>query len=87
LKEDSLYAPISKTFEEQQEMAAKAGMDPAEFASLLAGRILRGHSNVLWVGENAFIIRVLNALEHYLPFRIWPSIFSKLFGLDKLKAQ
>jgi 1-acylglycerone phosphate reductase len=87
LKEGSLYAPISKTFEDSQEMAGKAGMDPAEFAKLLVGRILRGHSNVLWLGENAFTIRMLNALEYYLPFRIWPFIFSKLFGLDKLKVE
>ena len=86
LREDSLFAPISKEFEQRQEEAAMSGMDPAEFAKHFAQQILRGHSNVLWIGENAFMVRMLNALENYLPLRIFPLIFSKLYKLEKLKA-
>ena len=87
LREDSLFSPISEAFEQRQEEAAKSGMDPAKFAKILVQRILGGHSDVLWMGENAFTVRMLSALEHYLPFRIFPFMFSKLYGLEKLRVQ
>jgi 1-acylglycerone phosphate reductase len=87
LREDSIFSPINEDFEERQEYAATTGMDPTEFAKLLAQRILRGHSDILWVGESAFTIRMLSVLEHYLPFRILPFIFSRLYGLEKLKVE
>lgn len=86
LEPTSLFAPVSDALEKQQKQAANSGMDPREFARQLANRICRRPPHVLWAGENALFIRILVTLDHYLPFRMWPYMFSKMFGLERLKA-
>lgn len=87
LREDSIFSPISKAIEKRQESVTTGGMRVAEFAKRLAQQILGGHSDVLWVGESAFTIRMLHVLERYLSFRMLPYLLSKSYGLDKFKAQ
>jgi 1-acylglycerone phosphate reductase len=59
-------------------------MDPVEFAKHLVGRILSRHQDTIWVGEGAFMCRIIGGLEHYLPFKIWPFVFSQSYRMKKI---
>lgn len=84
LDESSLWYPVKDAYEAEQEKAATTGMDPAEFANDLTGRILGRHQDTIWVGEGAFMCRIVGGLEHYLPFKIWPFAFSQAYGMKKI---
>jgi 1-acylglycerone phosphate reductase len=86
LGEDSLWAPVSDVFEKRQEIAANTGAEPAVFAKELARKLLAGHKNVLWVGESAWMVRLVNQVEHWLPFQLWPFMWSREYQMDRIKA-
>lgn len=83
LDELSLWYPVNDNFEKEQEKAATTGMDPADFAKNLVDKTLR-RKDTIWVGEGAVMCRIISGLEHYLPFRLWPSAFSKGYGMKRI---
>lgn len=87
LDEHSLWAPLNEVFEERQEISATTGEEPEVFAKKLVGSLLSGYKNVRWVGESAFMVRMVSALEYWLPFQLWPFVLSQLYKLGKVKAQ
>lgn len=87
LDEHSLWAAISEVFDKRQEIAATTGDEPEVFAKSLASKLLSGYKNVRWVGESAFVVRMLIALEHWLPFQLWPFMFSQAYKMEKIKAR
>lgn len=84
LDEHSLWAPISKAFDRRQEIAATTGDDPGVFAKALASQLLSGYKYVRWVGESASIAGLTIALEHWLPFRIWPFMFTREYKMERI---
>jgi 1-acylglycerone phosphate reductase len=87
LHESSLWYPISDDFEKEQEKAATTGMDPADFAKRLADAVILSRKDTVWVGEGAMMCRLICALEHYLPFRLWPTAFSQGYGMKRIGEQ
>jgi 1-acylglycerone phosphate reductase len=87
LDDHSLWAPISESFEKRQEIAATTGDEPKVFAENLVGRLLSGHKNVHWVGNSAFVVRMVIALDQWLPFQLLSSMFSHIYNMEKIKAR
>jgi 1-acylglycerone phosphate reductase len=86
LKEDSIYIPIKQRWEEKQEVLATSGVDPADFAKEFTHRVVGGHTDVFWIGQDTFNVRMINMLSKYLFFNPWSMIFSKDYQLNKLKV-
>jgi len=83
---NSLWAPVSDVFEKRQGIAATTGDEPAAFAKEFARKLLGGHKNVLWVGEDAWVVRLVNRLEHWLPFQLWPFMWAREYKMGRIKA-
>jgi len=82
LDNSSLWYPVNDNFEEQHK-AATTGMDPADFAKSLADQMTGRHKDTIWVGEGALMCRIISGLEHYLPFRLWSTIFSQGYEMKR----
>jgi 1-acylglycerone phosphate reductase len=87
LDETSLWYPVKDKFDSEQEKAATTGMDPASFAKRLTEQTLIKPADTIWVGDGALMCRVISALEHYLPFRLWPFAFSLGYGMKRIGNQ
>jgi 1-acylglycerone phosphate reductase len=84
LENNSLWYPINDNFVKEQNKAATTGMNPAEFAKRLADETIDRHKDTVWVGEGALMCKIISGLEHYLPFRLWPTAFSQGYGMKRI---
>lgn len=84
LENSSLWYPVNDNFKEEQHKAATTGMDPTEFAKSQADQTISRHKDIVWAGEGALMCRIISGLEHYLPFRLWPTAFSQGYGMKRV---
>jgi 1-acylglycerone phosphate reductase len=84
LDSSSLWYPVNDNFEKELHKAMTTGMEPADFAKRLADQTIERRRDTVWVGAGAVGCWFISALENWLPFRIWPTLFSVMYGMKRV---